>query len=304
MVECDLPKVEIAGSSPVFRSMVTKGMFLKRFYFVVILLSCNCFLLCSSGACEGLKKILWGETTKNEEKDDTSSKHSNDKYSSIEDNQSESDSNVPNISQDKKISVLKFVFLSVTTGVGKTSILKFLQNNELPGESYEATLGTDLFTVCFQEKNMKIQIWDFSGNKESIALVPRYLKDANAIFFVYDITKEGSFNSLAEYITQVQKKAESKTKGCLFFLLGNKLDLVEENQNARKVTTEEAQELADNKSLIFLGECSAKNNTYKPSQELYYKKESLQEDEKCKDGLRGMLNDIMCNVRKDQEKNA
>ena len=293
MVECDLPKVEIAGSSPVSRSMVTKGMFWKRFYFVVVLLSCNCFLLCSNGYCKWLKEILWGETTENEEENNTSSKSSNDKYSNIEDNQSESDSNVPDILQDKKFSVLKFVFLSATTSVGKTSILKFLKNNELAGESYEATLGTDLFTVCFQEKNMKIQIWDFSGNKESIALVPDYLKDANAIFFVYDITKEGSFNSLAEYITQVQKEAESKTKGCFFFLLGNKLDSVKENEEARQVKREEAQKLAEENKIIFLGECSAKNNTYMPAQELYYKKESLEKDGKCTDGLSGMLNDII-----------
>jgi len=278
--------------------MVTKGMFWKRFYFVVILLSCNCFLLCSNGYCKWLKEILCGETTGNEEEDDTNSKSSNDKYSNIKDNQSESDSNVPAILQNKKISVLKFVFLSATTSVGKTSILKFLKNNELAGESYEATLGTDLFTVCFQEKNMKIQIWDFSGSNESIALVPGYLKDANAIIFVYDITDDKSFNSLGDYIAGVKTEVKKKAPNlCPLFLLGNKLDLVKENEETRQVKREDAQKLAEENDLIFLGECSAKNNTYMPAQELYYKKESLEKDGKCTDGLSGMLNDIIHYIR-------
>ena len=78
--------------------------------------------------------------------------------------------------------------------------------------------------------------------------------------------------------------------------MGNKLDLVEQNQNARQVPTDTAQKLAGDKKLIFLGECSAKNNTYKPSQELYYKKGDLAENEECKDGLHGMLNDVIFSV--------
>lgn len=58
MVECDLPKVEIAGSSPVSRSMVTNGLFWKKFYFVVVLLSCNCFLLCCNGFCKWIKEVF------------------------------------------------------------------------------------------------------------------------------------------------------------------------------------------------------------------------------------------------------
>ena len=73
--------------------------------------------------------------------------------------------------------------------------------------------------------------------------------------------------------------------------MGNKLDIAFPGK--RQVTGDDAQKLAEQNGLTFLGECSAKNNTYMPAQELYYKKESLEKDGKCTDGLSGMLNDII-----------
>ena len=342
MVECDLPKVEIAGSSPVSRSMVTKGMFWKRFYFVFILLSCNCFLLCSNRFCEVVKKIFGcgqSETTNDSDNGPVGNQNDNNfgEYNNKSNNNSvnvgengyednnnssnEEENNNSNnnlvgetlaydVQKDKNeidlngfdtskiISPFKCVFFSDTTRVGKSSIITYLKEGEFV-EGYVGTIGLYLFQVEYEVKNTdmkeKIQLYDTSGAKERREINYLYIKDANAIVFVYDITNVDSFSNLEEYIKQVNKKAPS---GCWFFLLGNKFDLIEQNQDPkpRKVTIDHAKKFAADNDLIFLGECSAKENTYMPGSDevLYCKGKGLiKVDAKCTEGLHGMLKDII-----------
>ena len=146
---------------------------------------------------------------------------------------------------------------------------------------------------------MNIKNWGCLRDKQYKYLFGEYIANANVIIFVYDITNVESFNNLADYIEEVKAEAGKSAEGCLFFLLGNKLDLVEQNQNARQVELENAQELAEEKGLTFLGECSAKDNIYVPDQDdLYCKQKGLVEYGKCKEGLSGMLKDIIFSIYK------
>ena len=291
-------------------------MFWKKFYFVVILISCSCFFLTCEWFCEGIKKIFGcGEpkTTTNFGQDvnlynNNNQLNNNDIGETIADyknDNNQDDGYMPDLGEydipkDGNINRPEFVFLSATTMVGKTSILKCLNNQDFV-ESYLGTLGAESFkmnyTVYDEERNitskMNIQLWDTSGHKSLRLLATSVSNNANATVFVYDITNKDSFDSLEEYIDEVKNVA---TKVRPFFLLGNKLDLVEQNQDARQVPTNAAQKLAGDKKLIFLGECSAKENTYIPAQELHYKKGELAENEECKDGLHGMLNDVIFSV--------
>ena len=316
MVECDLPKVEIAGASPVSRSMVTNGMFWKRFYFVVILLSCNCFLLCSSGSCKWLNKIFGRDQTNHNDDEIVDNPNDNNQvmYNNYINNNkndliNEEDDNFGNKGENSNddndsftdaTRILKFVFFSATTSVGKTSILNYLQKGEFI-ENCSPTYDPGCFVVNLANigVQMRIQLWDSSGdpkNMQGILDNKLLFNQASAIVFVYDITNKDSFDSLEEYIKKVREKA---TEGYPFFLLGNKLDLTSDGQ--RQVTTDEAIKLATEKHLIFLGECSAKNNTYEPAQDLYCKqKDLIGEDGKCIEGLRGMLKDIIWSVHKNQ----
>ena len=320
MVECDLPKVEIAGSSPVSRSMVTKGMFWKRFYFIVILLSCNCFLLCSDGFCKGLKDFFglgrqqeeintqysdYGEggnlnnnINNNNYIGDTSENENN---NNIQDDKDEIDLSGYSVSGENNISDLKCVFLSATTSVGKTSILNYLLGEGFD-ENCSPTVGFEFLKVPYgnESDNMEKQIylWDTSGNKLNRKIITGSFGNADAMVFVYDITNyTDSFNSLGDYITEVKKEAESNAEGCLFFLLGNKLDSVEKNEETKQVKREEAQKLAEENKIIFLGECSAKNNTYEPAKKLFYEKVVLRNGECTTGGLSDMLNDIIYYIR-------
>ena len=337
MVECDLPKVEIAGSSPVSRSMVTKGMFWKRFYFVVVLLSCNCFLLCSSWSfCKSLKNFFcWGssETTThgkdvnldnninnnnnlvNElENSEENKSNSNNREIDLSQNNNlflpcdTSDENKKNIMGDlsklkipkcNELHPLKWGFLSATNCVGKTSIIKSLLKGGSVDEDYIPTISCDfLCQVNYKdvkgEAEMFIQLWDSPGNENLREEATNAVKNASAIVFVYDITNKDSFIKLQDYIKEIKEK---DLKDCQFFLLGNKLDSFSVNQ----VKTEDAQKFANDNDLIFLGECSAKWGTYKPSENNSCFKGQLGEDGACLNGIEGIVNDIAYNLYKKED---
>ena len=195
------------------------------------------------------------------------------------------------------ISPLKCVFLSATDHkVGKTSISSFFSDKKNKG-----ALCWDFFTVYYKEKTtskeMNIQLCDFSaqGKYKKLIFEGSHLAGTKAIIFVYDITNAESFNSLKEYIKEVRGKVPF---GCKLFLLGNKLDLIEQNQEKRQVKTEDAKNFADEEILIFLGECSAKKNTYMPADRILYctEKGLLEKDGKCTEGLHGMLKNIIWRV--------
>ena len=332
MVECDLPKVEIAGSSPVSRSVVTKGMFWKKFYFVVILLSCNCFLLCSNGFCEGVKKFFGcGVQQGNEKKDNfvdnshvvglNNNKHedynnyinnNNNDLNNEDDNNSDNkvensndDNNSDNEggnSEDNNFgdnSNLNFAFFSNTPCVGKTSILHCLYGMKFDC-NYRETIISRFIRVTHKNasNNMikEIFLWDTPGKKEYRPLSTFAPKDAHVIVFVYDVTEVESYIDLGAYIDQIVEKTP---KGCLFFLLGNKLD----EATKYAIKKDDGEQLAWKKGITFLGECSDKDNTYKPAQELFYKQKDLLTDGECKDGLSGILNDIIYRIYMYQNNN-
>ena len=286
--------------------------------------------MCCNGFCKLVKEIFGcGQSETTNDSDNGPSDNLNDKDNNIDNNnigKEVVDNNINNdpvgetlpynVQKDKKeidlsgvkisknriIFSLKCVFLSATISVGKTSIIYRLQNQGFSSECYVSTSDIDFSQVIYKEVNnkvnMQIQLVDTpcnnSRNNQENFEFGSLVGDTNAIVFVYDINNYESFKSLEEYISKVEKKA---AKGCLLFLLGNKLDIP--SGKKRLVTKENAQNFANGKNLIFLGECSAKEDTYMPDKELYYKKESLQ-DGKCKDGLSGMLKDIIWNIHKCQ----
>ena len=300
-------------------------MFWKRFYFVVILLLCNCFLLCCNGFCDRVKKffgyeqktttgfdfeqvvdldnnnILPGDNNTdncgNTGPNDSGNLY--DKFKNIDFSKLELifDQEV-DLSNKRRIDFTTLFCSATDYRVGKTNIINVAKKHTNFDENEECTIG--LVSFYFYSKItdntlMRIQVLDSASASRFQLYIKNYYRNKNVIIFVYDITNVESFNNLGGYITEVQGNA---SEGCLFFLLGNKLDLVEQNQDARQVTTEEAKKLACDKKLIFLGECSAKNNTYMPvAGNTCYKKESLQNG-KCLDGLTGIFKDILSNIVK------
>jgi Ras-related protein Rab-1A len=143
-------------------------------------------------------------------------------------------------------------------GVGKTSLLSRFCDNTFK-ENYNNTIGVDfrLVTLKCNDIITKIHIWDTAGQERFRSLALNYLNNSHGFIFMYDITDVDSFNNVVNWINLALEK---NVKTIANFLVGNKCD----NEENRKVTKEEAENLAKERNLFFM-ETSAKtdNNVQK-----------------------------------------
>ena len=136
--------------------------------------------------------------------------------------------------------------------VGKTSILsRFRYGSFEP--SYLPTLGIDFFSknLFYEDKTIRLILWDTAGQERFRSLIPSYLKNADCIIIVYDITNKESFNSLNHWF---KKAKENTIEGTIFVICGNKLDL----KNKRVINNKDINDFIQKNNLIYV-ECSALN---------------------------------------------
>jgi len=129
------------------------------------------------------------------------------------------------------------------SGVGKTSIFQRLVNNKFL-EYYNCTIGLDLFIyyLNYKSKNYKLCFSDTSGMEKFNTIPNNYLKNSNAVLFVYDINDKNSFDSLENWYKLCKDFGEREIKG---MIIGNKYDL------PRKVSLEEASKFAKKYNLPY-----------------------------------------------------
>ncbi|KAL2123941.1 hypothetical protein VTJ04DRAFT_306 [Mycothermus thermophilus] len=173
----------------------------------------------------------------------------------------------------KPSSSVKLVLLG-EAAVGKSSlVLRFVSNDFQ--ENKEPTIGAAFLTQkCnLPTRTIKFEIWDTAGQERFASLAPMYYRNAQAALVVYDLTKPTSLIKAKHWVAELQRQA---SPGIVIALVGNKLDLTndgagsgagaegagsdaaaEDAGDARKVTTEEAKEYADEEGLLFF-ETSAK----------------------------------------------
>lgn len=122
------------------------------------------------------------------------------------------------------------------SSVGKTSIAKRYIYNSIES-NHEPTVGIDFFQKIFEknETQYKLQIYDTAGQEKFGSLIPSYLRDSSVAVFVFDITKEETFENLEKWISLVLDKAKP-----VFIFVGNKSDLEEK----REVEAETGEEIA------------------------------------------------------------
>jgi Ras-related protein Rab-6A len=156
----------------------------------------------------------------------------------------------------------KLIFLG-DQYVGKSSILnRFYQDKFEP--DYQATIGLDFHSknVNLNGNTIRLLLYDTAGQEKFKSLIPMYIRDANIILVVYDITNKDSFLHTEHWVNETK---DLKREDAIFVLVGNKIDL-EEN---RAVTQKEAEDFANEKGFLFF-EVSAK--TGEQVQELFENK--------------------------------
>ena len=99
---------------------------------------------------------------------------------------------------------------------------------------------------------IKFQIWDTAGQEKYHSLAPMYYRGAAAAIIVYDITRAASFQTLKNWVRELQQLGP---ENIVIAVCGNKSDL----EDKREVSTAEAKAYADEIQALFL-ETSAKLN--------------------------------------------
>ena len=138
--------------------------------------------------------------------------------------------------------------------VGKTSLLLQYSENFFP-ESFMSTIGVEykMKKITINNVDYTLQIWDTAGQERYKSISKNFLKEADGVIFVYDITEKKSFQSIKDWI---QLQEESSELGCKKIIIGNKCDLEEK----RKVGKEKMKELC-NQLNLYGEETSAKDGT-------------------------------------------
>ena len=172
----------------------------------------------------------------------------------------------------------KFILIG-NSGVGKTSILKFLSTGVFPQEII-STIGVDKKTlnvsVEVEENNKKIKkdfiisLFDTAGQEKFRSIAATYYRGSDGILLLYDITDRNSFESIEMWINSIiesiGKKVDSKY---VILLIGNKLDLVNEGSAKRKVEEQEAIDICKKFKLLWGGERSIKSLKFEELNELF-----------------------------------
>ena len=136
-------------------------------------------------------------------------------------------------------------------GTGKSCILnRFV--NETFEENYQATIGLDFQSknITIHDQDVRLIIYDTAGQEKFRSLIPMYIREAQIILLVYDISDKDSFDAMPNWIQEVK---EVLNKEVVFALIGNKMDL----ESQRKVSYEEGKKLAEKNNFVFQ-EVSAK----------------------------------------------
>ena len=134
--------------------------------------------------------------------------------------------------------------------MGKTAILSKYVKGIFP-VAPAPTIAIEFATKIIQIKEggyIKAQIWDSAGQERYKAIVAGHYRRAAGALIVYDVTKKSTFEHITNWLKNINEMAE---KNCITYLIGNKIDLLDSNNNSREVSVEEAQKYAKDNGLKY-----------------------------------------------------
>lgn len=138
------------------------------------------------------------------------------------------------------------IIIAGEISVGKTSLLNNFKDLEEPTDTL-ATIGTEYYSFIqeYKGKQVKINIWDTSGQEWYRSITKQYFQGANGIILVYDVTWRDTFNSLKRWVQDIQMKS---SENVMIIVLGNKIDQNEK----REVSVQEGREFSNQNGTLFM----------------------------------------------------
>ena len=128
-------------------------------------------------------------------------------------------------SNEDNIIVLNIILLG-DSSVGKTSLLKKYIDDVFE-ETYMSTIGVDFKEkkISLNDLKVNLKIWDSAGQERFKSIAKTFIKGADGIMFVYDITHSETLDNLKSWIIQSEDSTE-KSK----IIIGNKGDKEDNRQ--------------------------------------------------------------------------
>ncbi len=150
----------------------------------------------------------------------------------------------------------RYIFKVILIGdgaVGKTSLIQKYMEGRFKTD-YLPTIGTQIYTKDVLggegDANIKLVVWDISGQQAFSSVRPDYYKGAKGIVLMFDLTRSQTFEHLDDWINEAKKYTRSPQ----VILAGSKCDLERE----RKISQEYGEEYASKIKAPYL-ETSAKD---------------------------------------------
>ena len=118
-----------------------------------------------------------------------------------------------------------FLFKLIIIGdsaVGKSCLMQRVMDNQFKSE-HQLTIGVEFgnFAMKFDNKNIKLQIWDTAGQESFRSVTRIFYRGAHCVFLTYDITRIETFENLVDWLKEIQQHAAEDVK---IYLIGNKSD--------------------------------------------------------------------------------
>ena len=138
--------------------------------------------------------------------------------------------------------------------VGKTCFIYKYVHNEFRCD-FKNTLGVNFMSKSIQlpsGQNITIRFEDTSGQERYRSLASNFIKNADGILLMYDITDMETFKAISRWIKSIK---EIKGNDCPIILIGNKCDL----EDKRKIAKEDGEKQAKDNGFLFF-ETSCKDN--------------------------------------------
>ena len=129
---------------------------------------------------------------------------------------------------------MKVVLLG-DSGVGKTSLAGRLISDEFQPQTTPTISGAGVQVARdIDDVHVEFTLWDTAGQEKYRSITPMYVRGANVLLLVYDITSRSSFDGLESWVEICRQSCDPGVK---VFLIGNKQDL----ESDETISAEEAQ---------------------------------------------------------------
>ena len=138
--------------------------------------------------------------------------------------------------------------------VGKTSLISRYANGVFKDE-YIATVGLDFVSKqeIINDKNINVKLWDTAGQERYKALTPSYLRGADGVVLVFDVTNSETFDNLKFWLDSLKNNLGENNSFLPVVINGNKIDI-----DDRDISKDDANKFAQENNYKYF-ETSAKS---------------------------------------------